>query len=264
MLAVATVGGFILGGISVAGIHVSTRLIIGCGIILVILTLLVAYLRGRMKLLPALFVDEMGLDGPYVCDFCSSNNLREACELTKPFYGHEYVDCSIAEDWRRKNPKSFVQITNSQDILCACFGILALSDSFMEQFIAGRRADTQLLSDSICSFDDSIKCTRLYVSGVVVRDSSTYIGSKRARVMVWSMLRYLQKIYGLKRKRELYAIGVTKESEKLMKHLDFQLVQEGRHRVDKCNLYQYDLSKESWSRLVALIGDFSPMTTINF
>lgn len=264
LLGVATIGGLILAGVSGAGVHIPAKLIIGLGIVLVLLTLLVAYVTGRMKLLPDLFVDETGSDGPYVCEFCSPNELREACELTKPFYGHEYVDFSLAESWRQKNPKGFVQITNSQHNLCACFGVLALSDSFMEHFILGELADTQLLSADICDFEDSIKCTKLYISGVVVRDPSTYIGSKRARVMLWSMLVYLEKLYGLNESRELFAIGVTEEAEKLMKHLGFQIIQEKRHRVDKCNLYSFNLSKDSWNRLISLVGDLSPMTTINF
>lgn len=263
-LTTAATAGVIFGGMSVSGVQVSIELIITCGAILIILTFLVAYIRGKMKLLPDILIDEMGLDVPYVCDYCTSDNLREACELTKPFYGHEYVDFPTAELWRQANNKCFVQISNSTGTLCACFGILALTDSFMDQFILGRVKDAQLLADDICNLKDSQKCNKLYLSGIVVRDSSTFMGSKRALVMIWSMLMYLKKVYGLRRKRELYAISVTKESERLMKHLGFKLVQEGQHRLDKCNLYMYDLSSESWNKLLALVGDYSPMTTMNF
>ena len=259
-----SISGTIIGVISASGSCVSIPFIICLGLSCLAIYFIVAWLRGRMKLLPDLFIDEMGSDGEYICDFCSADKLKEACELTKPYYGHEYVGFSVVENWRLKNPKGFVQINNSKGTLCACFGILALSDSFMEQFISGRLSDTQLASDAIRSFEDSLTCSKLYISGIVVRDPSTYSGCKRARVMIWSMLHFIDKIYDLKVTRGLYAIGVTKEAERLMDHFGFELVQEGRNRVDKCNLYKYELTRKTWSKLLSYVGNFSLMTTVKF
>ncbi len=264
LLTSVSITGVIIGGISATGNNVSINFIIICGLFCITIAFIFAYLRGNMQLVPDSFLDEMGSDGRYFCDFCSSDNLNEACNLTKPFYGHEYVDFTTVENWRQKNLKGFVQITNSKGILCACFGILALTDSFMEQFIAGRLSDTQLASDCIRDFEESKKCSSLYISGIIVRDPSTYAGCKRARVMIWAMLYYIKKLYGLQKHRVLYAIGVTKEAERLMDNFGFQLIQEGRNRTDKCNLYTYELSKDTWSKLLANVGDFSMMATVSF
>lgn len=234
------------------------------GVLCVVVGFGVAYIRGRLKLLPDSFIDDMSSDGTYSCAFCSAEKLREACEMTKPYYGHEYVSPDVAEQWRMKNPKAFAQITNSGGELCACFGILALKDSFFDQFIKGRVSDKQLSEDSICSFDDSKKSCRFYISGVVVRDASTYVGRKRACVMMWAMLKYLQNLYGVRRKRVLYAIAVTKDAERLMKGLRFELQSTAKNRVDKCNMYKYKLSKQSWIELMKCVGDFSPMCECKF
>lgn len=134
----------------------------------------------------------------------------------------------------------------------------------MDQFIAGRVSDGQLTEESICSLEESKKSTRLYLSGVVVRDPNTYCGSKRARVMMWALLMYLKKIYGLKRERTLFAIAVTKESKRLMTKLDFELVSEAKNRVDKSDMYKYALSKTSWEKMLQRVGDFSPMFKCDF
>jgi len=259
-----TLVGTAIGILSATGKTISVCFGILLGVFCVVVGLGVAYIRGRLKLLPDSFVDDMSSDGPYSCAFCSAEKLREACEMTKPFYGHEYVSPDVAEQWRMKNPKAFAQITNSGGELCACFGILALKDSFFDQFTKGRVSDKQLSEDSICSFDDSKKSCRFYISGVVVRDSSTYVGRKRACVMMWAMLKYLQKLYGVRRKRVLYAIAVTKEAEQLMKNLRFELQSPAKSRVDKCNMYKYQLSKESWVELMRRVGDFSPMCECKF
>ena len=98
----------------------------------------------------------------------------------------------------------------------------------------------------------------------MVRDATTFCGAKRARVMIWALLDYMKKIYNLRRDRTLFAIAVTKESDRLMRKLNFELVSEAKHRQDKCNMYKYQLTKASWDALLQRIGDFSRMFTCRF
>jgi hypothetical protein len=238
--------------------------IVALGVLCVAIGLTVAYIRGRMKQLPDSFVDELSSDGQYTCQFCTTERLREACEMTKPYYGHEYVSPDVAEQWRMKNPRGFVEILNSEGELCACFGVLGLADGFMDQFVRGNVSDTKLRDDDILNFEDAKKSNRLYISGVVVRDPRSYKGNKRTRVMIWAMVYYIKKLYGLRRERELYTLPVNKESEALVKKFAFELVTPAGQRIDKCNMYRYTLSKESWFNLINSVGDHSPMCTCTF
>jgi hypothetical protein len=217
-----------------------------------------------MKLIPDSLIDEMSSDGSYSCEFCSGPKLREACDMTKPYYGNEYVSADIAEQWRMKNPKAFVQITNSTGELCACFGILALRDSFMNEYIRGNVADTQLRGDDILSFAESKKCKSLYISGIVVRDPSKHAGHKRACVMIWVMLHYMKRVFGLKQEREMFAVAVTKESERLMKHFNFTMVGNGHQRKDRHDMYCLTLSKSAWDKMMMKVSDYSAMCKIMF
>jgi hypothetical protein len=253
------VSGVIITFIAATQVRVPWKIIWLVGLFCFLVGLLATYVRGRITLLPDSLVDEMNSEGKYVFRFCSEENLREACEMTRPFYGHEYVEPETAVRWLRKNPKAFIEMVNEAGELCACFGILALTDSFIEQFIKGRLSDTQLEADDICSEAETKKCKRLYISGVIVRDHKTHKGHKRANVMIWAMLKYTEMIYGLRRKRQLFAVAVTKESERLMKGLGFQLACEGANRKDECNLYSYVLSKESWDHMISQVGDWSKL-----
>lgn len=254
-----TIGGAIIGAASAMGVVVSKPVIFALSGICIMIGLAACYVRGRMKLLPDSFIDELSTDGKYLCEYCAVDKLREACEMTRPFYKHEYVDPDIAEQWRIKNSKAFVQIVNTDGILCACFGVLAPEPSFMDQFIKGLTKDTQLRAENICDFEDSKKRNSLYLSGVIIRDSSTYKGAKRARVMIWAILQYLKKLYGLRRKRLFYALAITTESERLMKNLGFQLHMTSKFRADKCDMYKYELTKQSWQQLMHKVGDCSHM-----
>jgi hypothetical protein len=258
LVASSGVAGTALTAISSTGAHVAVPVLWESSAVCVLVGLGSAYLRGRMRSLPDQLVDEMNADGRYIISCCSSELLREACELTKPYYGHEYVPFDIAEQWRLKNPKAFVQIVNSDRVLCACLGVFGLSRSFMEQFIAGHVEDSQL-SGSICKMTEAKTLSQLYISGVVVRDPASFLGHKRARVMIWALLKYLKTIYGLSIERSLFALAVTRESERLLKALGFELISGKSGRVDKCNLYVFTLTKDSWARIMHKTGDCSHM-----
>lgn len=223
-----------------------------------------SYLRGRVHLIPDSLVDEMSEDGIYTCEYCSEEILREANEMTEIFYGQDFVATDIALQWWIKNPKAFVAIKNSAGELCACFGILALEDSFLDQFIAGTVSDKQLKQSNILSFNASKKAKRLYISGVVVRNPGTPRGSKRTRVMIWVMLKYIKKLCGANLNKELIALAVTAESENLLKRFGFQMIGNSRQRIDRHNLYSYGLSVTTWDQMLMRTYDCSRMCNCKF
>jgi len=230
--------------------------------LIVLMGLLAAFIRGSAKLLPDSFVDEVGSDAPYRCVLATCDSLREAIELTRPYYGHEFVEHELAEQWRLANPRIFECIYNVNGDLCASFGILALRGSFMDLFIEGRIEDRQLRGQDFLTGKSARECKRLYISGVVVRDPGKMVGYKRTMVMSWAMLQHLKREYGLRRHHELYAIAVTKEAARLMRNLKFELVADGKNRIDKRDLYRYDITRETWQRLLCEIGDCSGMCEI--
>jgi len=174
---------------------------------------IIAYLRGCQKLLPDTIIDELSSENNYSISFCDNQSLCEADEMTRPYFGRGFIPFDKIEQWRLKNQKGFVQINNSEGTLCACFVILGLESSFLNQFIAGRLTEHDISSDVVLSFDEMKKENCIYLSGVVVREPYSYMGHKRTRVMLWAILQYIKKVFGLRKSRIFYAIGLTKESE---------------------------------------------------
>lgn len=237
------------------------RLSTSAGIVLI--GVFVAYGRGRLKLLPSTIVDELSEDRNYLVRFCSNNGLREADKMTKPYFGRGFIPFDQIEQWRLRNEKGFVQIDNAEGVLCACFVILGLEHSFLDQFTAGRLTEHDIDSDVILPFDSMKKEQRIYVSGVVVRDPNKHIGHKRATIMLWVMLQYIKRVFGLKKTRTFYALGITRESESLLKGVGFDVCGSKSKRKDGSNLYRIDLDKKKWGDLVARIGDYSKMVSFN-
>lgn len=266
-MAVAATLGLIFASVAFTG-GVDARTLLGMltagGCASVLCGLAAAYVRGRRELLPDSLVGEIGSERSYSVTYCTGRALREACDMTRAPYGAEYVSHDIAEQWRIRNLRAFVQIRNSSNQLCAAFGVLGLRPSFMDQFIAGNVTDHQLRADDICSWPESTKCSQLYLSGVVVLEPTTFLGRKRTRVMLWVMLEYMRQLYGLETRRQLYAIAATPVSSKLMHNLGFVIETPAAVRGDKCDLYRYELTKASWRTLLCEVGNLSSMVTCDF
>ncbi len=245
-----------------AEVAISTRVVVAVAVGTVLVAVIVAYFRGHLKMLPDSFVEEVGSDGVYRCEVTTREELQLACELTRPYYGHEFVEHERVEQWRLANTTAFECLKNRDGDLCASFGILPLNDSFMDLFVDGRIEDLKLQAKDIMSPSQARQCVRIYISGVVVRDPSRMVGRKRACVMSWAMLMHVKRVYGLRKQREMYAIAVTPQSERLMRNLGFKMVGGRRQRVDRCDLFRYTLNRASWQQLLAHVGDFSAICTI--
>ena len=228
--------------------------IVGSG---AVVGLIVLWWKSRSEHLPDIVTDEDNDDGLYDVTLCDSETLREANALTKPYYHHEYVSDDVAERWREMNPKGFVAIRNKEQKLCAAFGVLAVEESFFGQFIKGRVLDNQLEAGDVLNFDGSKKSSKLYISGVVVRDADGPQGSRRACVMVWVMLDYLRKMYGTRRRRTVYALAVSKRSENLLRRFGFRVECRRSRRRDGLNLYSLSLNSNEMRRVEERIGDRS-------
>lgn len=255
----------IVGLVSAAGktVPLTTSVLYGGGLSFIV-GIVGAYFKGQLSQIPDLFVDDQNAESPYGVELCPRKRLEEACELTRPSYRSEYVPPEIAEQWRLKNDVAFVDIVNNQGELCACFGLLALEKSFLKLFLDGNVKDTQLRGDDVCTYKDSRHASWLYISGVVVRDANAIIGGKRAKVMIWAMLDYVLRYYGLRKKRTLFAVAVNDQSNRLLKRLGFTLAGNKNGRADKCNLYTYELTRLSWQSLLDRVGDHSKLCNMKF
>ena len=216
-----------------------------------------AYWRGRTKMVSDVVVEEIEKGEKYTAQYCTQAQLQEACDMTKEYYGGEYVAGDIAEQWRLANPEGFVSITNAAGELCACFGVLGLDAGFQGEFYIGRVRDTELRGTDILNFQDTKKCQKAYLSGIVVREPRTFASGTRFRVMLWVMLQYYRKHFGFQRSRTLYALAANPESERLIRALGFSLVCIGEQRDDRCSLYELKVDKSVWDRVSQTAFDFS-------
>ena len=198
------------------------------------------------------------------CTICTANQLCEANILATSFYGRDAISDDVVEQWRLTNPNMYACVLNPSGEVESSFSVMPLTDSFLDQFIAGKVIEAQIAADDIIPPSDSRRSSRLYIGGVVVKDPRSPRGQMRIGAMLWAMLVYLRKFYGLKRKRTLYALAATKEGERLLKHLNFSLVCSASQREDGHDLYSLSLDSESVGSMEHNIPDYHQICCIDF
>jgi hypothetical protein len=171
------------------------------------------------------------------CTLCSAAHLREANKLAAQYYGRDRLPSTLVESWRQKNPFAFACLLTDDGSLEAAFGTIAVSQSFMDQFIVGNVVESQLSANDVLTWEDTRRADRIYISGVVVKDAGTWRGHERAQVLVWAMLRYFTQFFDRGVLRRLYALAATGEGELLLKGLGFELEVPAETRRDRHNLY---------------------------
>jgi hypothetical protein len=243
-----TAGGLVGWASSVSGVSGLAMAACGAGVALFVGTI-ASLLTTRPTPISQIAVDAVGLDGLCHHKFCTEVSLRQACDMTRPHYGTDYVQFEIAEQWRKANREAFVEISNEKNEMCSCFGILALRQSCFDEFIRGRIADSQFTYDDICPPAETKKASRLYLSGVIVKDPRSHAGNKRASMMVWCILDHYRHYFGFRRKRDIYALAVSNEGERMLQNLHFGLCSPSATRLDGHNLYKLEMTKEVWQKL---------------
>lgn len=215
-----------------------------------------AWTKGKGTNIPPLFLDELSDQQNYTCQPCTAANLRSATDMVRPLFGRESIDVDKIEQWRLKNPQGFMEIVDSSGDLIACFVVIGLSNSFMQQFIAGRVTEKEIDGECVLDMRDTKKQSEIYISGVMVKDPRNLVGAVRFRYLIWAMLMYFKHYFHLQHTKTFYAISLNDDSKRLLEHLGFSIVSHATHRRDKHDFYSLSVDLETWKKLLYRVGDF--------
>lgn len=228
----------------------------------VIASIVAGVVRARLIHLPDILVPVSAGIVPAKCKICSAAELAEANSLAAACYRRDAISDELVEQWRLKNPNMFACVLDERGTIDAALGIMPLTESFMDQFIAGKVVESQIGAEDIHGPDKSKQVARLYISGVVVRDAKTQRGHMRAALLMWATIQYLVKLYGTRRRRTLYALAATGDGERILKHLNFTIISPAGQRSDEHDLYSLEWSKDALNRVRTMIPDYRSMCTV--
>ncbi|MDX2001739.1 MAG: hypothetical protein SFW35_04880 [Chitinophagales bacterium] len=230
---------------------------------LFIVFIITIYIKGKVEHLPDEIVIEDEDEVCYTLTYETAETCKQFNQETSKYFGTDFLEDPIIETWRLRNPRGFIYIRNMADLPCAAMAIIALENSFFEQFIKGKLSEADIESDDILSFEETKKSINLYLAAIIVKDPHTLKGNRRAIAMVWGLIKYLQKHFNYRKKRKLYAVPINKSSENLLKRFGFVKVGNKESRKDSHDLYVLELTPDNLNRALTRIGDYSNVCKVS-
>lgn len=268
-----------LGGTFVAILGVSSAILgivdrhfdISTAILLAVLALAVsALLHYRSLISPQVAVDDViasdvGPDAPaqIVCP-CDLATAGEAKKLAQHCYAASVtIEPDTFEQMRAKNPYILACLKDYNGRFLAYFDAIPLRPSFAQPFLQGLVTESQITHEDVLSPQELATCKFLFISGLAVEDPNTHAGRRNASMLVWGLLKYLDRFYG-SAKPLVFALAATKEGDELLDRFKLILRSAGADRIDGYKLYSLPLTSAEIAKRLACVPDWSKLCMLSW
>jgi hypothetical protein len=220
-----------------------------------------AYRKNRAVHLAVdnLLPDSPGV-GPGLSLECSTerNAIIQVLDLAKRVYPE--VDPPPVDRYQRfvtVNPALLVALFNSHREVVGYFDVYPMQSDFCDLLFKGLRGELDTRAEHILPPEEAWQAPRLYLAGLAVEGPKTAKGNKRAYILCWGLLKYLQHFYGGVSEREIFAEGVTEDGRVILRKFGFTLASPATGRKDPYPLYRATLNADFFSRVTANLPDWS-------
>jgi hypothetical protein len=187
---------------------------------------------------------------------CDMKLASEASRLAEDCYsGSITIESSIFEQLRVKNPLILSCLTDQRGHFVGYVDVIPLYEAFAQSLIQGRVTESQVSHEDVLPPQQMKSCRYLFISGIAVRDPETYSGRRSASVLVWTLLKYLDRYYGQSNPL-VFALAATPEGNELLQRFKLQPAPGKAVRADRYKLYSITLSQNEITRRFACIPNW--------
>ena len=227
-----------------------------------------AYKKHRAFHLPVedLVPDSPGI-GPALSLECSTkrNVLSQVLDLAKRMYPR--VDPPPLDRYQRLvavNPALLAVLFDSSREVVGYFDVYPLRPDFCDLLFKGLRGELDARPEHILPPEEAWQARRLYLAGLAVEKPKSIPGARRASILCWGLLEYLQHFYGGASDREIFAEAVTEEGRVILREFGFTLESPAAERKDPYPMYRASLTGEFFSRVRSNLPDWSNVCRVEW
>jgi hypothetical protein len=190
---------------------------------------------------------------------CDMRLSSEASKLADDCYsGSITIESAIFEQLRVKNPFILSCLTDRWGNFVGYFDIIPLYEGLGEALFQGRVAEDKISHEDVIPSQQMNNCKYLFISGIAVREPDTYSGRRSASVLVWALLKYLDRYYG-RSTPLVFALAATPEGDELLHRFKLRLAPGAELRADKYKLYSVSLSESEISRRLSCLPNWEQL-----
>lgn len=179
---------------------------------------------------------------------CDIKLASEASRLADECYsGSITIDANVFEQLRVKNPLILACLTDRRGQFVGYFDIIPLYEPFARSLIQGHVTESKISHEDVVPPQQMKSSKYLFISGIAVRNPNTYSGRRSASILVWALLKYLDRHYG-RTNAVVFALAATPEGDELLQRFKLRQSPGGTMRMDRYKLYSIPLSNSEIER----------------
>jgi hypothetical protein len=244
---------------------------VGTAVLLAVVTLGISALMNYRSLIsPQVAVDDVitfdvSPDAPtqIVCP-CDLATANEAKKLAQHCYAVSVtIEPDKFEQMRAKNPYILTCLKDHKGRFLGYFDAIPLRPRFAQPLLEGLVTESQITHEDVLAPQELPSCKYLFISGLAVRDPNTHAGRRNASMLVWGLLKYLDRFYG-SLKPHVFALAATREGDELLERFKITLRSEGSNRLDGYKLYSLPLTNAEIARRLACVPDWSKLCVLSW
>lgn len=197
-----------------------------------------------MLTLDPIVLDQSAVQPRFSFDYPHSPALLDQLyQIDCEAYGAHAVDRSILESWVKVCPESITLIMDG-DSIAGAFGLLAISEEQIRQFIAGNLRESEFKC-----LPDSIENHRFwYWSGIVLAKKYRLSRSSPLRKLLsWGIDCWLTSDR-LAKDAYLYSSPCTQEGQNLLDRFEFEKIKSAEEMADDIPLYVREIKNPQQTR----------------
>jgi hypothetical protein len=241
------------------------------GILLTLGTLLVAGITNfRSLIAPQVAVDDIlarDIDDSRPTRIHCPVDLKLASKATNLarycFAASVSIEPSTYEQLRVKNPYILGCLTDHDGEFLGYFDAIPLREEFAHAFLQGLVTETQITHEDVLAPKELASCRYLFIAGLAVCNPETHAGRRNASILVWALLKYLERFYRSARPLS-FAVAATKTGDDLLRRFKLPLQSDAASRTDGYNLYSIQLTSEEIARRLACLPDWSKLCLLDW
>lgn len=187
---------------------------------------------------------------------CDIKLAYEASRLAEDCYsGTTTIESTIFEQLRVKNPLVLSCLTDRHGHFVGYFDVIPLYEAFAQSLVQGRLTESQISHEDVLPPEQMKSCKYLFISGIAVREPNTYAGRRSANILVWALLRYLERHYG-QSNALVFALAATPEGDELLQRFKLRPAPGNAGRTDRYKLYSIKLRQSEIAQRLACLPNW--------
>jgi len=193
------------------------------------------------------------------------DRARQVNDLAAEVYpGMKPLPLDRYEQWLMVNPYILTCLLRPGGQVAGYFDVFPLRADFMNILVEGLCGEHDIRREHILSPTQAADTARIYLAGIAVANRDSPQGRSHASMLVWALIKYLQRFYPSPPVRELYAEAATSEGEKLLQKFGFSLAAGAKGRKDPYPLYRVVLTNEALHTMLGNMPDWSTQVRLEW